>query len=181
MEAQRLERWACRSITQVTQKKRGPASSPTIEALAQGFGLLYSVGFSRPGRSSVGQRQVCTESGKGRRKPATEPGLNLLRLDDRLAKSMGQQAVDGKDDKGHQHEGRAEPEQLRKLVTGAGPDELRQKGQEEDGQLRVQQIDQQRLGNQRSNIECRAIATHRQRGTIAPGRVSEIEQVAAPA
>ena len=55
---------------------------------------------------------------------------------------MGQQAVDGKDDKGHQHKGRAEPEQLRKLVTGAGPDELRQEGREKDGQLRVQQIDQ---------------------------------------
>lgn len=84
--------------------------------------------------------KVCPKTRKGGRKATAKPGLHPLRLDNGLAKHVGKKAVDDEYEKSHGHENGAQQKKLQERFVRIGRNELRQEGEEEDGQFRVEDV-----------------------------------------
>ncbi len=90
---------------------------------------------------------------------------------------MGDPAVDNKYREGHAHEDRAERQQLNQRLRRTRLDELGQECQEKDGQLRVEDVQQERLDDDARRAGSRNAAIDRKSRLVAPRGIGDIEKV----
>src|SRR4030081_2151911 len=107
-------------------------------AIASGAGLTR---FAR-GPSPIGEREPGAERDKCAREDTAPPGQDLLPGDDVLPKRGGEAPVGDEDDEREHHENGAQLDHADERMRIAGTYELRQKGKEENGELRIQDVDQ---------------------------------------
>eukprot|EP01136_Pigoraptor_vietnamica_P045699 Opistho-1_new@23982 len=129
----------------------------------------------------LAERQPGTQARKRRREAVPQPPLHARRVDDALAEGMGHQAINHEDDESHRHEHRAQQQQLQQRRPGAGTrlHELRQEGEEENGELGVEDVQQESLRHQarRRGARRSGVAVHCEGRGVAPGGVGHVEQV----
>ena len=93
------------------------------------------------------------------------------------ANGGGAGAVEDEHDERHRHEHAAEQQQTLQLVRGMGRHELGQEREEEDGQLRVEQVGEHRGADDARRRPRRQVVVDDQRAVIAPRHHRHEQQV----
>jgi len=104
--------------------------------------VIAGVALHRAPCSSIGEREPAREREEGAAEHAPHPGHDPRTGDDVVSNRGGQHPVDREDGERDQHEDGAEPEHLQRRTRFGRAHELRQKSEEEHGQLRIQEVDQ---------------------------------------
>ena len=86
--------------------------------------------------------QLGAEGGETGGEAAAQPGHDARAGDHVLAHRGGAEAVDDEHRKGHRHEGAAQFQHARQHMDFVGGDKLRQEGEEEDRQFRIEDVDE---------------------------------------
>jgi hypothetical protein len=100
-----------------------------------------------PVLSPFRQRQPYPQQREDPREPAPQADQETRRPQRQMARPAGDQAVEHEHGEGHGHEYAAQQEQGGQGRDRAGRDELGQEGEEEQGELGVEEVEQDGLGD----------------------------------
>jgi epoxide hydrolase len=126
--------------------------------------FLPSPAVGKCSGSSIGEREPGTEGDKGAGEDATHPGQNLRPGDDVFPNRSGETSVSNEHDECEQHEHGAQLDHADEGIGIPGTHELREKGEEENRELGIQDVDQ---NGGDDHMPCRARGGVRLDGEIA--------------
>lgn len=121
--------------------------------------------------------EIRPQTGKGGGKTATKPGLHSRRFDNSFAECMCKKAIEYKYDECHSHESSAQQKKLEKRFRRTRLNKLWKESQEEDGQFRIENVEQERLYNQTDGRVRGGIFVNGESRLVAPSGVGDVEQI----
>ncbi|KAI1698000.1 hypothetical protein Ddc_19394 [Ditylenchus destructor] len=127
--------------------------------------------------SALHQRELHAQSHERGREAAPHPAQHRGALQHAVSQRGGEDAVDREDGEGHRHEDGGEGEHLVGRLGRVGGDELRQKCDEEDRQLGVEQVHQDRVNDDLARRTGWGVGLDGEGAAIAQRGPGHVEQV----
>lgn len=90
---------------------------------------------------------------------------------------MSEEAIQHEHDKRHGHEGGAQKQKLHERFRRSWLNELREEGQEENGQLGIENVEQEGLHHEANGCSCGACTVDGEGRRVTPGGNGDVEQV----